>query len=133
MRSRPFSVYYSHLTCVAIALALAAILGLIGAWYTHLDESRHGASYSEYEYEYFRLVALPGILVTSALCPYDLRIDELWRKRDSVILWNTVVLGGPLWAILFFLREAFRRPTSRPNSGTDPKTTKDEQSGGGRR
>jgi hypothetical protein len=41
------------------------------------------------------LPALPGILISSILCPYDYRLTEQWsRDKHSTAVWNGLVFAA---------------------------------------
>jgi hypothetical protein len=70
-------------------------LGYLGGFIQFLNETHHGSQYSSWEHEWLMLPALPGILISSILCPYDYRLTEQWsRDKHSTAVWNGLVFAA---------------------------------------
>jgi hypothetical protein len=75
-----------------IAAALGVLLGYLGAFVEFGNERDHGASYSQWRGEAFVLPAMPGMIATAKLRPYDYQLTERWlADKHLVALMNGVI------------------------------------------
>jgi hypothetical protein len=81
------------LVCASLlGLAIGFILGYVGSWVEHRNESRFGASYSQFEFEWVGFFTLPGRIITQEFVhTHDWSVDEAWHYRVDISLWNALV------------------------------------------
>jgi hypothetical protein len=85
-----------RIVIVAVLAVLGVALGYLGGFIQFKNESSHGADYSSWNHEWMIMPALPGILVSSALSPFDYQLTEHWiQDKHSIAIWN-----GTLFAVL---------------------------------
>ena len=80
---------------IVIAITvLGTALGYLGGFVQFKNESTHGSQYSSWEHEWLIMPALPGILISSTLRPFDYQLTEHWSQdKHSTAFWNGVLFG----------------------------------------
>ena len=83
-----------RIVIVAVVAILGAILGYLGSFIQFKNESAHGSEYSSWEHEWLMFPALPGVLISSALRPFDYQLTQHWTlDKHGIALWNGLVFA----------------------------------------